>query len=477
MRGTQLLIALLLLGAAGGTVAGGVSLGEIPACDVTFTTADSLDRINNELNGSDADRTFCFAPGNYTGKGTIQLKANGSQNSKRWVRLAGSGTTHPVRLDPAQRATLKALAVTGDWWVVHRLAFDSNYSTSVQSGFESSAQDVVVDRALFERGGRVSAMVKVSGAQRITIQNSVLRNTRKVPKEDLACISFGNTSRDVQIVRNEIYNCAGDSVIVNKNAAAPGLLIEDNDLYLTSAYYSGSDRACAENAIDLKGGGLETNPVVITGNRIWGFRKSDTSCATTGSSGEAINIHEDGTSNTDWVLVHNNVIMDSPRGVSCPTGGSDNVSIIGNLFYNIHSSYGSYAIDLLKFNRAEVYFNTVVNAQDYWLQLGGTNLDVRCNVVVNGRRETGSKGSNTTVGYNAFYNTQPFHTEGSGTNVVHSTAAEALAEAYPLEIKRWTGKQTVKIPYAVPSQSSPHFRACGISIGTVSGIGLDETVF
>jgi hypothetical protein len=463
---SRILVAGAIFGlpAAAGAATYAQDIGAPPACDVTVAPADSSGTISAKINGG--DRVVCFQPGDYSHTGTLTVSASGSATAKRWMRLAGSATTHPVKLSTAQRATLRFLDVQGDHWIVHRLAFDHANSTAGRITIAGGARYVTFDSVLMERGANVSSMMSVDAADDFTIQNSVLRNTKKTPSKDLACISFGGTSENVHIVGNEIYNCAGDGVVVNKNSPVPGLVIEANDIYLTSEYHSSNGTACAENGIDLKAAGTSSNPVRVLGNRIWGFRKSNTS------------VHQpEGTS--DYVLIQNNVIMDVPRGVSSPNGGSDHVSIIGNLFYRINSTYSgteAHAIDLNKFASTEVYYNTIVDPTDFWLRLGGSDLDVRCNVIINGHDKTGTGGSGVTVMDNAYYNTAAYSTQSSSGEITRNTVAEAMHEPYAFNIKQWTGPEPFTIPNARPTLASPHYHGCYATPGERSGVGIDNAM-
>ena len=275
-----------------------------------------------------------------------------------------------------------------------------------------------------------------------------------------------------------MYNCASDGLIVNKGASVPGLKVENNEFYLTETYYTRDGSfGCGENGIDLKGAGTESNPVLIFHNRFWGFRNTDNTCSGTGSAGEAIIIHEDEVPTSDWVLVKNNVIVDSPQGVSCPNGGSDHISIIGNLFYDINSSGTGrvgYAINLRKIDDTEVYLNTIIDPEQHWANFGGDNQDVRCNLIINGKTAAGSPGSGTVVDNNVFYNTEEFSNLGASENIVHGEVSHSKHVSYCFFRKVFTGPERFCIPNAWPTFESPHVSACDINLGARTNIGIDD---
>lgn len=454
-------------------------IGSVPACDVTFTPGQSRSAIESELNGSDGDRVFCFAPGNYKSAGLITITKDGSSSARRWMRLAGSDTTHPVKLSTSKRAVIKFLAFKGaSYWTVHRMTVDGDkvYSTRTVE-LDSSSSNNIFDHMLVEENGRNTGAFEIKGADRTTVQNTVVRNSAKLPNLDNSAVTCGNSATDCHIVNNEVYNHAGDGVVVVAGSLVAGLVVENNDFYLEPDVMYTGDRACAENGIDLKNAGTASKPARLIHNRIWGYRASNISCATSGSAGEAINIHDDGSGGTYYVIVQDNIIMDSPRGISSPTGGGQKVSVIGNVFYNIHSTLSdkdACALDLSKFAKTEVYLNTIIDSDDYWLRLGGTDLDVQCNVVINGTNKTGTTRSGTTVDYNAFYATPSFSTNGSSNDISYSRAADSKDESYCFYRKIWSGPEKTCIPYAKPTTASPHYKACKTTLGSRSGVGVDD---
>jgi len=461
-------------------------------CDVTFTENNatwSESLIEAELNGEDGDKVFCFNPGDYTDHNEYDITKSGNSTSdRRWIRLTGTSMVHPIDLSGGQRATIKGIALKAQNWVIHRMAYDGTGGGSHEN-IELEQDNVLVDRVLLENcdAGPVTsteACLRIESADGIVLQNSVLRDTewkgRSVQDpgndpRDQHCIEFAGASEDVIIVNNEIYNCAGDGAVINNGATVSGLIVEDNDFYVDSSMYcqDGSpdpngNKAASENALDFKGGGTVSKPVDIVHNRMWGFQQTSTNCGASGSSGEAINLNEDQDGrNADYVLIRENVIEDAPRAVSCPNGSPDRISIWSNLIYN-NSGVGDktgYMLDLQRCHDVEVYWNTLATVTDYWVRVGGSDQDFRCNVILNGNNKTGTVGSGTAADKNAFYSTTQW-TTGSGDFCDGGTGcatADANNTSYAYYRKRWTAPTTQStIPNArATSATSPHWPQAG----------------
>jgi hypothetical protein len=444
------------------------------SCDQTFDDTWTESEIEDELNGVDADRIFCYDPDDYTGHEEYDITASGTSSDPRWIRLSGVGTTHPVDLQTAEEARITGLKIDGDNWVVHRLTIDGD-SGDQDHRVKLFGDGHLIDRVLVENcdattAGNSRACVEIDTSADTTVQNSVIRETKEVPTEDAPCLSVtGGTSENIHIVRNEIYDCAGDSIIVNDDSSVPGFAAYDNDIYVTTGLYCDSNGdpnasglySSSKNAVNMEGGGTSESPAKIIHNRIWGFKDSNTSCGSSGSNGEAIAFNE-GASSVDYILVGGNIIEDAPIGVSCGgTTNPNNISIWGNLFNN-NENVGDgtgYMANMDSCDKAEVYFNTFSNTTDYWLKLGADDQDYRCNLIVDGIDKNGSAGSNVTADYNAFYGSSSQWTTGSndycdggaGCDVV-----DADVSNYIYYRKLLTGTEQATINDIVSHSTSPH---------------------
>jgi len=98
-----------------------------------------------------------------------------------------------------------------------------------------------------------------------------------------------------------------------------GTIVDNNHMYINNEIYTdcngnhdiNGECAYAENAIDLKAGSNNpNNPIIISNNKMWGFRKSDRTNSYLGDPGAAIPIHY----NVKNVLIRDNLIFDSVLG-------------------------------------------------------------------------------------------------------------------------------------------------------------------
>jgi hypothetical protein len=253
----------------------------------------------------------------------------------------------------------------------------------------------ILNRILAENTG--SAAFFFNGDTGNTIQNSVVRNTAKRPGYDNECVVIG-LSANLRVINNDLYGCTDGTQAGDGSLGVGGLVIENNDYWVPSDYYSGS-RSCVENAVDLKAGGTASNPVRVIHNRAWGFRPTDTACGGSGDAGGAMIVHcPSCNSGSNFVLFQDNIIVDSTGGIWTPNPQPSNISYIGNLLYQT-----SYALETTKADKSEIYLNTVISTSRY---LGaGTNADVRCNVNIDGGSNAGYGYSGSQIDYNAYYGT------------------------------------------------------------------------
>lgn len=430
-------------------------------CNLTISKNDDWQRVNDSQN-----RIICVLPGDYRGAGAISLTQSGGPGTERYLIYFNPSDdgSHPVKMN--NPAILTALNIQGNYWIIRRLTLRGGTTNNMWGNHN------ILDSMLIENTTE-RAFDLHDYADYNAIQNSVIRNTRPVPGVDNPCIAMGG-ARNLKIVNNEIYNCTDGIVASQGPIGTDGMVIENNDIYVTSSYYTSDGRSCAENGIDIKQGGSRGNPVVIRHNRLWGHRPNASGCGGNGATGEAIVIHENDGNPSDYVLVEGNVIFDSTYGISAPNPGSDHVSLIGNLLYRIGYTPGSTsgaAFSLGKSDRWEVYLNSVIDSR-YFLDGSGTNSDIRCNLFINSNSWTGSIQSGAAMDYNAFFNTAVL-TNGR-TNVVGANSADARDAELCITTKRLTGNERFCIPNAVPSVQSPHYRACDATLGARSDVGIDD---
>jgi hypothetical protein len=311
--------------------------------------------------------------------------------------------------------------------------------------------------------------------------------------------------RGNHVVNNEFYDSnqgvqliLASDALKSAGASFPGTVIENNDVYLTPAMYSDCSAspdptgacACAESGIVIKAGGTgglaQQDLLLVTNNRLWGWRKTDYSenggpagCGGSGSNGSAINVH----GKTAYALVTNNLVWDSQQGIHAG-GGQGKSSYIGNIIHGAGRAnpieQGS-ALSLYIGSGQEMYRNTIVDSRSWGgaHSTDGDEMDVVCNVIIDspGRISLGLlPGSQGIEGdYNAYYGPGIKRLDRPGDfDVVMPTAADAQHQEYCFLTKMWTGPEVVCLPNAKPTAASPHPAFCDGLIGYRPDVGINN---
>lgn len=506
-----------------------------PSCDAVITSTDDPDW--GKLNDG-GYRVICLAPGDYSSKGLLHLSANGAPGFERWLRYyspTDSGK-HPVHQNSGERARVQGLVFQGsDYWIIDRISFTSTQQHA--RAYEhngNKTENIIFNKILSENSGYNPIFV-FEATNNMTVQNSVIRNSQKLIGTDVVAIAMEWNAQNTRIVNNEIYDIASHPIQINFGVNYGGTVIENNDLYVSSAQYtdcngnytSSGSCAAAEQIISIKDGGTASNPVQIIHNRIWGARRTDPNVCCTITGGDGIGLNSGPGADTEYVLIQNNVLMDNEYGIAIPWFGGGRNSFIGNVMYK-HSGK-AFAL-LGNGDASEIYFNTIIEAAS-WADIGGgdSDLDARCNLVINsGGNSGGTPAGSAVVENNAFYGTPALSHNGSNTlgknlatrqsgsnysandYVVPSTTngfayramqggrsgdagvtfCESLgctvqdggvvwqAALGPYTFKRKlqtiSGGETVRIPYAKPHAAASHSQGCVSNPGSRAGIGISD---
>ena len=93
------------------------------SCQQTITTSDSESTIESKINGG--SQFICVQPGDYTGKGVINISVSGSSGARKVLRYTrdGDNNDEPWNQSSDQQAKFRALGVDGSYWIIHRLSF------------------------------------------------------------------------------------------------------------------------------------------------------------------------------------------------------------------------------------------------------------------------------------------------------------------------------------------------------------------
>jgi len=408
---------------------------------------------------------ICIESGDHRAKGplTIPDSANGTLGNRKVLRYdrVNDNGDKPWNQSDGNRAMLGGMYIEASYWIMYRLSIIGASTTNSIFGTDNIIDSVLIEN---NQGANENSLNIQGGAHRTTVQNSVIRKTEKIPDADQNCIAVEGVV-DANIVNNELYDCT-DTIVITKKAVGVGfgVVIENNDLYTTSDYYTAEGLSCTENAVDIKTGATSEKPFRIIHNRVWGWRFNDTGCSATGASGDALTANDDGLG-SGYILFLNNIVTDSYHGITAAQGTPRFVAIVGNILYNIKNpDSSSVAIDSSKTDEWQVYLNTIIDSERAFAF--GANNDVRCNVAINGGLSPMQTGSGTLVDNNAFYNTASFTTGNPDNTIVWGSDSDSAGLEYCFNRKLLTGPELYCIPHAKASNDSPHNRSCNSNLAT-----------
>jgi hypothetical protein len=289
---------------------------------------------------------------------------------------------------------------------------------------------------------------------------------------------------NTRILNNEMRNCNDGIMLIKMPQFVgngtywvdyPGTIIDYNHIYVDTAVYTDGNGnhdpnglwALTENAIDLKGGSDDPdNPVVISHNYMWGYRRTDQHGGGSGSWGTNLAAHF----HVKNLVIKDNVIFNSNRGIvfADPSGltySAENIDVTGNILYNIgHPTSGGVGYNLLFSNVSEITFqqNTLVaiDKQSYWAEVDNSNinLDISCNVIIDSETETGYRSSSTTVHDNFYYNTSK---RESGDGTYYPKVSDAQMTDLTFTTDNYTNNpREITLHGVVTTSSSPHANSC-----------------
>jgi len=314
---------------------------------------------------NDVDKkVFCIKAGDYSRLGHVVLETNGSKEVKRYIILDDSSSKHPAQLEDRLLAKVGLKFNNSHFWVIDRISYGESNNTFIPFVLHNSDNNIF--NRCFIKDVKGGGIVFYSGSDNNTIQNSRFERTKVFNYMDRAAIELNNhgedyiSIKDNQIISNEIVNYVDGIQVVKTGLAnqryinCEGTKIINNHIYIDDSIYTDchgkldrrGDCAYAENAIDLKAGSENAkNPLIISGNKMWGYRKSDQydytkdkNNSTLRDQGVIIPIHF----NVKNVIFSNNIFFDS--FIAMVMDGTrhgysaQGIQIKNNLFYNIYAT-------------------------------------------------------------------------------------------------------------------------------------------
>jgi len=356
--GMLILWTLLGLGVAEGTPIKNIT--EI-SCNTSNKNVQLITNMEDWKNINNPNKSiFCVSPGDYAAnQKMIEITASGTKEKPRYIVLNNSNNLHPVKLSRTELAKYRLKFVGANYWIVDRQA---EWENKVETSFIElrNSSNNIFSRGLLQDTANGIALFDKSNNN--TIQEHHIEKTQWSVSHkvfsDLAAIGLNgwnhnDSIKNTKIIHNEIINYVDAIQLVRYRGAFDthakinfeGTQIIDNAMYVTSVMYSdgqGNSKndgefSFTENAIDLKGGSLNTsNPIVISGNYMWGYKTSDRSNTNLNDAGAVIVTHND----VPNVVIDNNTLSNSHYGIL--SGGAmkgrsplSNTKITNNKFYNL----------------------------------------------------------------------------------------------------------------------------------------------
>ncbi len=289
-------------------------------------------------------RIIVMLPGDYRGR------SNGTA-SDGWLYIPQSGTaTEPILVvysptvgadilaepHPAERlgqseAQLIAVRVIGNaHQFFHGLTFADGYAPCLLHG----TSHCVFDRCLWHEVLGQPLRIRFDARSNM-VQRCVFRRFERTlwgHGDNVAIQVSDGVCTHNQIVSNVILNYTDSYQHTDRDGDPYGLgagtLIDNNVFGFTSEAYlqeGANELLCGENAIDLKMGGTQAEPVMVTNNVFFGARASKVGCAASGSGGYAVTLHRLGT----WIHMEGNLFVDN-----------DSALFLNSMFLNADPAQG-----------------------------------------------------------------------------------------------------------------------------------------
>ena len=486
---------------------------DIPSCDsadaLRISTPSGLSQINNS-----SYRVFCIAPGDYRSYGKLAISGTGgTESAPKVIRFESSEFADDDEIFQADTSKLARMPQVDirntSNWVLHRLAFMDISGMPVRM---SGANNIVIDRIRLQNNR--NGIEIQHGTNDSYIQNSFIGD-QVIPQgsgNDGVCVAmighyrqvnldgeinydYPIVAKDNYVVNNEIFNCNDgfQAVWMPQYSNYPdfqGTIIAGNDIYIDNSRRtncSGSlswegDCAYTENAMDFKAASLDAaNPVEVFDNRMWGWRKTDSSYNGPANSwGTAISTHYNSMKN---LHIFENVFFDVGAGVGF-TRGSNNSVVRDNIFANVTSAGINNGVAIMTYTDSYDYDdpvyaysnvktmtverNHLVNVGGSWLSTSAENSKFKCNVVSNGTWTATS--GNWSVGLDAGQNTYYDTNSGAlsqGSDAVHSAGSSNMGElCFTTKKASVNGGEEVCIANVLDTESSPN--VCASEIWTTA---------
>jgi hypothetical protein len=316
-----------------------------------------------------------------------------------------------------------------NWFIIDGLIFDQPQRQYIQLGQDTNlghsrtvaAEHITIRNCEFKNGKK--AAIDIFNANDILIESCYFHHIRPgTPFEDdngnqigweVDAIPVLYKANNITIKNSRFEDIGSDGVQIGawsyKSGASLGAVtIADNEFWVNRPY-TGILGNVGENAIDVKGfSGSLKGPVLISGNKIHGFRPTTPEQDASGADGDGITIHNSARN----IIVEKNHFYDNTSHLyAFRHKGSqpvENIIIRNNVFqearvgYRADTSLGGYALMVGEASNIEIYHNTFYNNDVYLKSYGVMSGTFKNNVVYGGRASINTSNSEWEADYNAW---------------------------------------------------------------------------
>ncbi len=438
---------------------------------------------------------FYVEPGRYQDR-YINLTASGTAQDRRTLSLHNGNDIHPAALSDDMVANVLFHLANASYWTIDRVAILDTILYSEAIALRDNSSHNIFNRIYVDNFNN-GLYIFGSGDANV-IQNSRFSNMGLSAPDGVALgLTWGNNKetlyaiKDTKIINNEFYNCNDSIQLVRRNRLSDNILqdvnyegtvIDHNIMYIDDKIYTNGSGvldpdgfyALAENALDIKAGSDNANkPVVVTNNKMWGYRMSDNLAGGSRSDhGSAIVVHF-GAQN---LKIDSNIVFDSAQGIVA--GAKDRFrfalgesEIVNNIFYSTGAfieatdHYG--AVMLWETSGVVFQQNTIVNARvkSMWGKRTIFDLSFEKNVIIGSASAYNEKPSQTSFNHNYYYNATASGYASGVDDVVFATQIEAKMSDYEFVYDKFTPTIKRKVLRGVAtSRDSPHYNIAGSGI-------------
>lgn len=463
----------------------------IPTYDNSNPTHLLITVANNKWTSANLNnpsyKHFYVEPGNYSST-IITLTADGTSSDRRSISLQGGGDTHPASLAEGSQANIRIKFNGASYWDIDRMSNINQTGTTDVTWFSGGSSYNVINRFHYKNfySGIIIGASLTTPNDYNTIQNSYLNGMTDAGREsDNPGIAFANNSLSglrtvgTKIINNDIKN-TNDGIQLIRSFSKPkdvgfdGTIIDSNRIWVDNTLYydnrigsggvldSNGMYALSENAIDLKAGSQDSsNPIIMTNNIMWGFRKN----AKDGDPGSVMGLMY-GVTN---VHIENNIFFDAERGLAINDQGGESwaaqdVLIKNNIFYQTNKTLGdpycnyTYVSDSIHWE-----YNSFIDTSGgygiiFMTSTGTTSYDN--NLAINAGNMRHYSGD-LTASNNYYYNTT---NTINGAGDIRETSASNMTD-FSFEYDRFTMSIKSKTLAGIISTTySPHSGVAGSSI-------------